>query len=89
MGHGTTAETTAETTPEKQSKQLLFGCFGCFPAVFRLFYRDPLATLFGCFSAVGNLAPLQVAAEIAIVIHYVLRRRSIFSVRSGPLGSRR
>ena len=43
----------------------VFGCFsgvsGVFPAVFRLFYRDPLGTLFGCFSAVfnvGHLAPL-------------------------------
>ena len=32
-----------------------------FPAVFRLSYRDPLGTLFGCLSAVfnvGHLAPL-------------------------------
>ena len=42
-----------------------FRCFSgvsaVFPAVFRLFYRDPLGTLFGCFSAVfnvGHLAPL-------------------------------
>ena len=37
------------------------GVSGVFPAVFRLFYRDPLGTLFGCFSAVfnvGHLAPL-------------------------------
>ena len=28
----------------------VFGCFsGVFPAVFRLLYRDPLGTLFGCF----------------------------------------
>ena len=28
------------------------GVSGVFAAVFRLFYRDPLGTLFGCFSAV-------------------------------------
>ena len=48
-------------TAEKQSKQLFFGCSAVFPAVFQLLYRDPLGTLFGCFSAVfnvGQLAPL-------------------------------
>ena len=31
------------------------GVSAVFPAVFRLFYRDPLGTLFGCFSAVFNV----------------------------------
>ena len=39
--------------PEKHPKNSCFDCFsgvsGVFPAVFRLFYRDPLGTLFGCF----------------------------------------
>ena len=43
--------------PEKQPNQPKNSCFDCFsavfrlffPAVFRLFYRDPLGTLFGCF----------------------------------------
>ena len=39
-------------TPETP-KNSCFDCFsgvsGVFPAVFRLFYRDPLGTLFGCF----------------------------------------
>ena len=46
-------------------KNSCFDCFSgvsaVFPAVFRLFCRDPLGTLFGCFSAVfnvGHLAPL-------------------------------
>ena len=47
---------------EKQPKHPKNSCFDCFsvvsavfPAVFRLFYRDPLGTLFGCFSAVFNV----------------------------------
>ena len=49
-----------------------------FPAVFRLLDRDPLGTLFGCFSAVfnvGHLAPLSVAAEIATRKHFILKLR--------------
>ena len=70
-----TAEKGAERVTVKQPKNsrntrktavlTVFGCFSgvsaVFPAVFRLFYRDPLGTLFGCFSAVfnvGHLAPL-------------------------------
>ena len=59
---------TAEKQPEKHPKHPKNSCFDCFsgvsgvfPAVFRLFYRDPLGALFGCFSAVfnvGHLAPL-------------------------------
>ena len=59
-----TAGKTAET-PEKQPKSsqnsFFSGVLAVFPAVFRLLYRDPLGTLFGCFSAVfnvGHLAPL-------------------------------
>ena len=55
--------------PEKHPKHPKNSCFDCFsgvsgvfPAVFRLFYRDPLSALFGCFSSavfnVGHLAPL-------------------------------
>ena len=58
-----TARKTAGKTPEKKTPEnSQNSCFsGVFPAVFRLFYRDPLGTLFGCFSAVfkvGHLAPL-------------------------------
>ena len=62
------AEWVAGKTAEKQPKHPKNSCFYCFwgvsvvlPAVFRLFYRDPLGTLFGCFSAVfnvGHWAPL-------------------------------
>ena len=48
-------------TPENSQNSCFSGVSGVFPAVFRLFYRDPLGTLFGCFSAVfnvGHLAPL-------------------------------
>ena len=52
VGHGK----TAEKQPEKQPKHPKNSCFDCFsgvsavfPAVFRLFCRDPLGTLFGCF----------------------------------------
>ena len=68
VGPGQGARKRAEKQPEKQSKQLFFGCSDVLLAVFRLFYRDPLGTLFGCFPAVfnvGHLAPLQMAAEIA------------------------
>ena len=52
--------------PEKQSKQLFFGCFGCFPGCFSACFTVTHGTLFGCFlfgcfSAVfnvGHLAPL-------------------------------
>ena len=65
MGHGKTAEKQLEKQPNTHS---CFDCFSAvfsdvpavFPAVFRLLYRDPLGTLFGCFSAVfnvGHLAP--------------------------------
>ena len=56
----TSRKKTAKT-PEKQSKQLFLRVSAVFPAVFRLFYCDPLGTLFGCFLAVfnvGHLAPL-------------------------------
>ena len=55
---------TAEKQPEEQRKDTKNSCFdsfGCFPAVLRLLYRDPLGTFFGCFSGVfnvGHLAPL-------------------------------
>ena len=39
-------------TPESSQNSCFSGVSGVFPAVFRLFYRDPLGTLFGCFSAV-------------------------------------
>ena len=42
-------------TAEKQPKQLFIGV----SAVFRLFCRDPLGTLFGCFSAVFNVGHLS------------------------------
>ena len=52
MGHGKTAEKQPEKKP-KHPKNSCFDCFSgvsaVFPAVFRLFYRDPLGTLFGCF----------------------------------------
>ena len=67
-----TAEKGAERVTGKQPKNsrntrktadldCFSGVSAVFPAVFRLFYRDPLGTLFGCFSAVfnvGHLAPL-------------------------------
>ena len=72
VGHGETAEKqpknsrkNTRNTAGKTAVLTVFGCFsgvpGVFPAVFRLFYRDPLGTLLGCFSAVfnvGHLAPL-------------------------------
>ena len=42
-------------------KRVKTAVFSGVSAVFRLFYRAPLGTLFGCFSAVfnvGHLAPL-------------------------------
>ena len=36
-------------TPENSQNSCFSGVSGVFPAVFRLFYRDPLGTLFGCF----------------------------------------
>ena len=68
VGHGKTAGKTARKTaetPEKQPKSSQNSCFSgvlavffrlFFPAVFRLFYRDPLGALFGCFSAVFNVS---------------------------------
>ena len=47
--------------PKNNRKNSRNSCFSDVSAVFRLFYRDPLGTLFGCFSAVfnvGHLAPL-------------------------------
>ena len=58
VGHGKTAEKQPRKTAEKQSKQLFFGVSAVFPAVFRLFYRDPLGALFSCFSAVFNVGHL-------------------------------
>ena len=62
VGHGKTAEKQPEKQHPKNSQNSCFsGVSGVFPAVFRLFYRDPFSTLFGCFSAifnVGHLAPL-------------------------------
>ena len=68
VGHGKTAEKQPEKhpkntrkTPENSQNSCFSGVSGVFPAVFRLFHRDPLGTLFGCFSAVfnvGHLAPL-------------------------------
>ena len=59
------AEWVTVKQPGKHPKNSCFDCFSgvsaVFPAVFRLFDRDPLGTLFGCFSAVfnvGHLAPL-------------------------------
>ena len=62
------AEWVTVKQPGKQSKHpknsqnsCFSGVLAVFPAVFRLFYRDPLGTPFGCFSAVfnvGHLAPL-------------------------------
>ena len=59
------SQRNSRKTAEKQPENSCFDCFsgvsGCFPAVFRLFYRDPLGTLSGNFSAVfnvGHLAPL-------------------------------
>ena len=55
-----TAGKTPET-PEKHPKTVKTAVFRVFRVFFRLFYRDPLGTLFGCFSAVfnvGRLAPL-------------------------------
>ena len=59
------AEWVTVKQPEKQpkhpknSKNSCFsGVSAVFLAVFRLAYRDPLETLFGCFSAVGHVAPL-------------------------------
>ena len=55
----------SRNTRKKQPKNSQNSCFSgvsaVFPAVFRLFYRDPFGTPFGCFSAVfnvGHLAPL-------------------------------
>ena len=64
-----TAEKGAEWVTAKQPKNSLKNTrntrktvkTAVFPAVFRLLCRDPLGTLFGCFSAVfivGHLAPL-------------------------------
>ena len=61
LGHGKTAETQPEKHPKhpKNSQNSCFsGVSGVSPAVFRLFYRDPLGTLFGCFSAVFNVGHL-------------------------------
>ena len=48
--------------PKKRSKQLFFGCFGCFISCFSaVLLCDPLGTLFGRFPAVlnvGHLAPV-------------------------------
>ena len=48
VGHGKKAGKTAEA-PEKQSKQLFFGCFGCFSAVLPWPTRSPFRLFFGCF----------------------------------------
>ena len=48
-------------TPEEQLFDCFLGVLAVLPAAFRLLYRDPLGTFFGCFSAVfnvGHLAPL-------------------------------
>ena len=37
-------------TPKNSENSCFSGVSGVFPAVFRLFYRDPPGTLFGCFS---------------------------------------
>ena len=61
VGHGKTAEKQPEKHPKhpKNSRNSCFsGVSGVFPAVFRLVYRDPLGTLFGCFSAVFNVGHL-------------------------------
>ena len=65
---GKGAEWVTVKQPEKHPKHLknsqnscFSGVLGVFPAVFRLFYRDPFGTLFGSFSAVfnvGHSAPL-------------------------------
>ena len=51
VGPGKTAGETAET-PEKQSKQLFFGCFGCFSSCFSAVLpgptRHPFRLFFGC-----------------------------------------
>ena len=61
VGHGKTAEKQPGKHP-KHPKNSCFGCFSgvldVFPADFRLFYRDPLGTLFGTFSAVFNVGHL-------------------------------
>ena len=72
VGRGKTAEKQPEEQPkrpENSQNSCFLGVSAVLPAVFRLLYRDPLGTLFGCFSAVfnvGHLAPLRMAAEIAI-----------------------
>ena len=43
-------------TPENSQNSCFSGASAVFPAVFRVFYRDPLGTLFGCFSAVFRLS---------------------------------
>ena len=64
VGHGKAAEKQPEhpkNCPKAVKTAVFAGVSAVFPAFFRLFYRDPLGTLFGCFSAVINvrhLAPL-------------------------------
>ena len=67
MPSGVTVKATEKQLEEqpKHPKNSQHSCFGGVLAVlladFRLFYRDPLGTLFGRFSAVfnvGHLAPL-------------------------------
>ena len=52
VGHGKTAENSWKNARNTRKTAVLIvfsGVSGVFPAVFRLFYRDPLGTLFGCF----------------------------------------
>ena len=68
VGHGKTAEKQPGKQPKhpKNSQDSCFsGVSAVFPAVFRLFYRDPLGTLFGCFSMSGIWHLCKLAAEIA------------------------
>ena len=50
VGHGKTAWRTAET-PENIQNRCFSGVSAVLQAAVRLFYRDPLGTLFGCISA--------------------------------------
>ena len=52
VGHGKAAKKQPEKHPkhpQNGQNSCFSGVSGVFPAVFRLFYRDPPGTLFGCF----------------------------------------
>ena len=59
-GRGKIAEKQLEEQPKhpKNCQNYFLGVSAVLPAAFRLFYRELLGTLFGCFSAVFNIGHL-------------------------------